>query len=93
MKNGGHRTRFLSQKRIKLKLAVGMNITKRDNRLESSAHRKSTNTGLLLNYHSHVDKRQKDCMLTTTDHRAHRLLSTPTAFSMSATSSALISLT
>ena len=36
---------------------VGMNITKSGNRLEISVYRKSTNTGLLLHYHSHVDKR------------------------------------
>ena len=44
---------------------VGMNITKSGNRLETSVYRKSTNTGLLLHYHSHVDKRRKDCLLTT----------------------------
>ena len=42
---------------------VGMNITKCGNRLETSLHRKSTNTGLLLHYHSHVDKRYKRCLL------------------------------
>ena len=42
---------------------VGMNITKCGNRLETSVHRKSTNTGLLLHYHSHVDKRYKRCLL------------------------------
>ena len=60
---------------------VGMNITKIDNRLITSVYRKSTNTGLLLHYHSHVDKRYKDCLLTTIIHRAHQLSSTPTAFS------------
>ena len=38
---------------------VGMNITKCGNRLETSVHRKSTNSGLLLHYYSHVDKRTK----------------------------------
>ena len=52
---------------------VGMNITKIGNRLETSVYRKSTNTGLLLHYHSHVDKRYKDCLLTTMIHRAHQL--------------------
>ena len=33
---------------------VGMNITKSGNRLETSVYRKSTNTGLLLHYHSHL---------------------------------------
>ena len=58
-----------------------MNIIKSGNRLETSVYRKSTNTGLLLHYHSHVDKRYKDCLLTTMIHRAHQLSSTPTAFS------------
>ena len=61
---------------------VGMNITKSGNRLETSVYRKSTNTGLLLHYHSHVDKRYKDCLLTTMIHRAYQLSSTPTAFSV-----------
>ena len=60
---------------------VGMNITKCGNRLETSVHRKSTNTGLLLHYHSHVDKRYKRCVLSTMINRAYRLSSTPTAFS------------
>ena len=60
---------------------VGMNITKCGNRLETSVHRKSTNTGLLLHYHSHVDKRYKGCLLSTMINRAYRLSSTPNAFS------------
>ena len=60
---------------------VGMNITKSGNRLETSVYRKSTNTGLLLHYHSHADKRYKDCLLTTMIHSAYQLSSTPTAFS------------
>ena len=50
---------------------VGMNITKCG---------KSTNSGLLLHYHSHVDKRYKRCLLSTMINRAYRLSSTPTAF-------------
>ena len=61
---------------------VAMNITKSGNRLETSVYRKSTNTGLLLHYHSHVGKRYKDCLLTTMIHRAYQLSSTPTAFSV-----------
>lgn len=34
---------------------VGMNITKRCNRLKTSVCRKVTNTCLLLHHHSHVD--------------------------------------
>ena len=60
---------------------VGMKITKSGNRLETSVYRKSTNTGLLLHYHSHVDRRYKDCLLTTMIHRAYQLSSIPTAFS------------
>ena len=45
-------------------LFVGMNITKRGNSLKTSVYRKSTNTGLLLPYHNHVDKSYKDCLLT-----------------------------
>ena len=60
---------------------VGMNITKSGNRhAETSVYRKSTNNGLLLHYPSHVDKRYKDCLLTTMIHRAYQLSSTPTAF-------------
>ena len=60
---------------------VCMSITKMGNRLETSVYRKSTNTGLLLHYQSHVEKRCKDCILTTMIHRAYQLSSTPTAFS------------
>ena len=60
---------------------VGMNITKFVNRLETSLHRKSTDTGLLLHYHSHVYKRYKRCLLSTMINRAYRLSSTLTAFS------------
>ena len=60
---------------------VVMNITKCGNRLETSVHRKSTNTGLLLHYHSHVDKRYKGCLLSTMINRAYRLSSTTTALS------------
>ena len=58
-----------------------MNITKTGNGLETSFHRKSTNTGLLLHNHSHEDKRYKDCLLTPMIHRVYQLSSTPTAFS------------
>ena len=37
--------------------------------------------GELLHYHSHVDKRYKDCLLTTMIHRAYQPSSTPTVFS------------
>ncbi|XP_020614053.1 uncharacterized protein LOC110052286 [Orbicella faveolata] len=60
---------------------VGMNITKCGNRLETSVHRKSTNTGLLLHYHSHVNKHYEGCLLSTMINRAYHLSSTPTVFS------------
>ena len=60
---------------------VGMNITKSLNRLETSVYRKSTNTGLLLHYRGHVDKRYKNVLHTTMIHRAYQLSSSPTAFS------------
>jgi len=60
---------------------VGMNITKRGKRLKTLVHRKSTNTGLLFHYHSHVDKRYRGCLLTTMIHRARCLSSAPAAFS------------
>ena len=49
-----------------------MNNTKKGDRLETSVYGKSTNTGLLLHYHSHVDKRYKDCLLTTMIYHAYQ---------------------
>ena len=60
---------------------VEMNITKSGNRLKTSVYRKPTNAALLLHYHSHVDKRYKDCLLTTMIHRAYQLSSISSAFS------------
>ena len=48
---------------------------------KNSVDRKSTNTGVLLHYHSYVDKRYKGCLLSTMINRTYRLSSTPTAFS------------
>ena len=62
-------------------ISVTMNITKSGNRLETSVHRKSTNTGLLLHYHRLVDKHYKGCLLSTMINHAYRLSSTPTALS------------
>ena len=53
--------------------SVGMNITKKGGRLETSVHRKSTNTGLLLHYHSPANKRYKGSLLITVIHPAQRL--------------------
>ena len=79
---------------------VSINITKSGNRLETSVHRKSTNTGLLLHYHSRLDKRYRlwtnntDCGQTiqTVDKRYKDYLFT-TMILRSATSSALLSST
>ena len=47
-------------------------ISKEWNKLETRAYRKLTNTGLLLHFHSHVDKRFKTGLLKTMLHRAPR---------------------
>ena len=44
---------------------LGMNISKVNNMLETSLYRKPTNTGLLLHYHSNVDKRYRHCLVNT----------------------------
>ena len=54
---------------------LGMEITKKDGRLETKVYIKPTNTGLLLHYHSHVDKRYKRSLITTMLNRAYRLFS------------------
>ncbi|CAB4038269.1 Hypothetical predicted protein, partial [Paramuricea clavata] len=46
-----------------------------DNHLETKVYAKSTNTGLLLHYQSHVDRRYKRSLITTMLNRAFRLLS------------------
>ena len=48
--------------------------------LETRVYRKPTNTGLLLHFQSHVDKRYKTSLLKTMLHRAHALSSTTEAF-------------
>ena len=40
----------------------GIEIIKNGTELETQVHRKSTNTGLLLHFPSHNDKRYKDCI-------------------------------
>ena len=55
-------------------------IIKNGTQLETQFHRKSTNIGLLLHFHSHTDKRYKDSLLTTMLHRAYALSSTTEAF-------------
>ena len=57
-------------------LFLGMEITKNGRQLSTSVYRKPTNTGLLLHFHSHVDRRHKTSLLRTMVDRAYRLSST-----------------
>ena len=59
---------------------IGILIIKNGTELETRVYRKPTNTGLLLHFHSHVDKRYKTGLLKTMLHRAHALSSTTEAF-------------
>ncbi|XP_078368996.1 uncharacterized protein LOC144652975 [Oculina patagonica] len=59
---------------------IGMDIIMNGTRLETAVYRKPTNTGLLLHFHSHTDKRYKDCLIKAMVHRAHALSSTTEAF-------------
>ena len=55
---------------------IGIEIVKNGTKLETQVYRKPTNTGLLLHFQSHTDKRYKDSLL----HRAYALSSTTEAF-------------
>jgi len=59
---------------------LGMEIEKNGSQLSTSVYRKPTNTGLLLHYHSHVDRRYKTSLLKTMLDRAYRLSSTKELF-------------
>ena len=59
---------------------ISIEIIKNGTQLETQVHRKSTNIGLLLHFHSHTDKRYKDSLLKTMLHRAYALSSTTEAF-------------
>ena len=59
---------------------IGIEIIKNGTKLETQVYRKSTNTGLLLHFNSHTDKRYKDSLLKTMLHRAYALSSTTEAF-------------
>ena len=59
---------------------IGIQIIKNGTELETPVYRKPTNTGLLLHFQSHVDKRYKTGLLKTMLHRAHALSSTTEAF-------------
>ena len=59
---------------------IGIEIIKNGTELETRVFRKPTNTGLLLHFQSHVDKRYKIGLLKTMLHRAYALSSTTEAF-------------
>ena len=59
---------------------IGMEIVKNGIELETHVYRKPTNTGLLLHFQSHVDKRYKTALMKTMLHRAYALSSTTEAF-------------
>ena len=42
---------------------IGMEIIKNGTKIETQVYRKPTNTGLLLHFQNHKDKRYKDCLL------------------------------
>ena len=55
---------------------LGMDVIRNGCRLETTVHKKPTDKGLLLHYHSHVDARYKRSLLNTMLNRAFQLLST-----------------
>ena len=59
---------------------IGIEIVKNGTKLETQVYSKPTNTGLLLHFQSHTDKRYKDNLLKTMIHRAYALSSTTEAF-------------
>ena len=59
---------------------IGIEIIKNGTELETRVYRKPTNTGLPLNFQSHVDKRYKIGLLKTMLHRAYAFSSTTEAF-------------
>ena len=64
---------------------IGMEIIKNGTKIETQVYRKPTNTGLLLHFQSHTDKRYKDCLLKTMIYRAYALSSTNEAFNQECT--------
>ena len=59
---------------------IGIDIIKNGTKLETRVYREPTNTGLLLHFNSHTDKRYKDSLLKTMLHCAYALSSTTEAF-------------
>ena len=64
-----------------INVAVIMEQESSVGRLETKVYIKPTNTGLLLHYHSHVDKRYERSLITTMLSRAYRLSSSWLHFS------------
>ena len=60
---------------------IDIEIIKNRTKIDTQVYRKSTNNGLLLHFHSHTDKRYKDCLLKAMIHRAYALSSATEAFS------------
>ena len=48
---------------------IGNEMIKNETKLETKIYKRSTNTGLLLHYHSHTDKRYKDFIKDNTTSR------------------------
>ena len=59
---------------------LGMSVKRNGNNIETSVHRKPSDGGLLLHWHSHVDKSYKQGLIKTLLHRAKRLCSSPDTF-------------
>ena len=64
---------------------IGIEIVKNRTKIDTQAYRKHPNTGLLLHFHSHTDKRYKEFLRKTMVHRAHALSSTTEAFNQECT--------
>jgi hypothetical protein len=54
---------------------LGMEAIRKDDHLKTKVYVKPTDTGLLLHYQSHVDRRYKRSLITTMLNRAFRLSS------------------
>ena len=52
---------------------IGVELLNLAPRIKTKVHVKPTNTGLLLNYQSHVDNRYKRCLINTMLDRAYRI--------------------
>jgi hypothetical protein len=55
---------------------AGMEMSRDGSKVKTQMYRKSTNTGLLLRFNNHTDKRYKEGLLKTMVHRAYALSST-----------------